>query len=267
VTAERRAGGRTGRGGPRGESKQKTRAALLRAALELFAEQGLDLPSLDAICDRAGFTRGAFYVHFRDRDDLLVAAMDKVGEAFLASVFEQAAEASREPVDRPPKAAGASPADAKRPKRARRERGTRTEASQLAAVIDRFTASVIAGSYPLIPARSPKAAASSEGGANQGLHVRPHQLLDACARSSVVRERYRGLVEASVAHVARIAESDRTRGAIRRDVDVEAIGKLLLSIVIGAQTMAELGVAMDPTMLARTVAALLSPKPPSASTT
>jgi AcrR family transcriptional regulator len=36
----------------------------------------LDTPSLDAICARAGFTRGAFYVHFKDRDDFLVAVTD-----------------------------------------------------------------------------------------------------------------------------------------------------------------------------------------------
>src|SRR5262245_37416602 len=45
--------------------KQETREALLRAGMEMFAEQGLDAPSLDALCARAGFTRGAFYVHFK----------------------------------------------------------------------------------------------------------------------------------------------------------------------------------------------------------
>ena len=44
----------------REETKQATRDALISAGMALFAEQGLDGPSLDAICDRAGFTRGAF---------------------------------------------------------------------------------------------------------------------------------------------------------------------------------------------------------------
>jgi TetR/AcrR family transcriptional regulator, transcriptional repressor for nem operon len=56
--------------------KQETRDALLAAGLAAFAAEGLDLPSLDAICARAGFTRGAFYVHFHDRDDFLVAVME-----------------------------------------------------------------------------------------------------------------------------------------------------------------------------------------------
>lgn len=60
----------------REEAKQETRRALIRAARDAFNEGGLDGPSLDAICERAGYTRGAFYVHFRDRDDLVAAVME-----------------------------------------------------------------------------------------------------------------------------------------------------------------------------------------------
>jgi TetR/AcrR family transcriptional repressor of nem operon len=71
---------------PREEVKRETRDALLRAGLEEFLERGLDVPSLDAICARAGFTRGAFYVHFRDRDDLIVAVMETVLGDFLDAI-------------------------------------------------------------------------------------------------------------------------------------------------------------------------------------
>jgi TetR/AcrR family transcriptional regulator, transcriptional repressor for nem operon len=57
-------------------AKQATRQALIFAGLEAFGEEGLDRPSLDAICARAGYTRGAFYVHFKDREDFLVAVME-----------------------------------------------------------------------------------------------------------------------------------------------------------------------------------------------
>ena len=60
---------------PRELSKQRTRQALIDAALELFSQEWLDAPSLDAICERAGCTRGALYVHFADRDALIAAAM------------------------------------------------------------------------------------------------------------------------------------------------------------------------------------------------
>jgi TetR/AcrR family transcriptional repressor of nem operon len=73
-------------------SKQETRESLLQAAIAEFAEKGLDLPSLDAICARAGFTRGAFYVHFRDREELLGAVMERVLDAVLDAVMGAAGE-------------------------------------------------------------------------------------------------------------------------------------------------------------------------------
>ncbi|MGH0034936.1 MAG: TetR/AcrR family transcriptional regulator [Myxococcota bacterium] len=73
--------------GRRESAKQATRLALLEAAMAEFAEKGLDAPSLDGICARAGFTRGAFYVHFRDRDDLVAAAMERALNLFLDAVI------------------------------------------------------------------------------------------------------------------------------------------------------------------------------------
>jgi TetR/AcrR family transcriptional repressor of nem operon len=62
----------------REQAKQETRRALIAAALAEFTQHGFDAPSLDTICARAGYTRGAFYVHFADRDALIVAAMESV---------------------------------------------------------------------------------------------------------------------------------------------------------------------------------------------
>jgi AcrR family transcriptional regulator len=76
----------------RAESKQVTRDALIVAALAEFAEHGLDAPSLDAICARAGYTRGAFYVHFRDRADLLVAVVEHAMTAFMDAVIATGGE-------------------------------------------------------------------------------------------------------------------------------------------------------------------------------
>lgn len=71
----------------RDEVKEETRKALLRAGREAFAEEGLDLPSLDGICARAGYTRGAFYVHFKDREDFEVAVMEEALGEFLNGVL------------------------------------------------------------------------------------------------------------------------------------------------------------------------------------
>jgi TetR/AcrR family transcriptional repressor of nem operon len=64
-------------------AKQETREALIQAGMVAFSEEGVDLPSLDAICARAGFTRGAFYVHFKDREDFFGAVVEKVLEDFV----------------------------------------------------------------------------------------------------------------------------------------------------------------------------------------
>jgi TetR/AcrR family transcriptional repressor of nem operon len=71
----------------RDATKQETRDALIRAGAELFAKQGLDAPSLDALCARAGFTRGAFYVHFKDREELIAAVMESATASFLEAIM------------------------------------------------------------------------------------------------------------------------------------------------------------------------------------
>jgi TetR/AcrR family transcriptional regulator, transcriptional repressor for nem operon len=70
-------------------TKDETRDALIAAGALEFAEKGLDAPSLDAICARAGFTRGAFYVHFKDRDELLIAIVDRVLTGVQEAVMPQ----------------------------------------------------------------------------------------------------------------------------------------------------------------------------------
>lgn len=61
--------------GPRPPSARRaaTRARLLAGARDVIAEQGVRGASVEAICDAAGFTRGAFYSNFADRDELVLA--------------------------------------------------------------------------------------------------------------------------------------------------------------------------------------------------
>ena len=73
--------------GARAKAKEETREALVDAAQTLFAKRGFDAPSLDEICERAGYTRGAFYVHFADRDALVTAVMQRVGRRFLDALM------------------------------------------------------------------------------------------------------------------------------------------------------------------------------------
>jgi TetR/AcrR family transcriptional regulator, transcriptional repressor for nem operon len=71
----------------RAEVKEQTREALIDAASALFGKEGLDGPSLDAICARAGFTRGAFYVHFHSREELIVAVMERIRARVIATLI------------------------------------------------------------------------------------------------------------------------------------------------------------------------------------
>lgn len=55
----------------REESRQLTRDRLLAAAAELFTERGVNGTSVEQIAERAGYTRGAFYGNFEDKNALV----------------------------------------------------------------------------------------------------------------------------------------------------------------------------------------------------
>lgn len=53
-----------------------TRAHLLEAAADVFRELGFHGATLDEVARRAGFTKGAVYSNFKNKDDLFLAVMD-----------------------------------------------------------------------------------------------------------------------------------------------------------------------------------------------
>src|SRR5216117_2237795 len=63
--------------------KAETRALLVAAGLELFAERGFELATLYEVALAAGFTKGAIYRHFPSKG------------AFLLALFEQYAAVAR----------------------------------------------------------------------------------------------------------------------------------------------------------------------------
>jgi AcrR family transcriptional regulator len=58
---------------PKGDKRERTRAALLEAARELVREKGYDATTLQDVAARAGMTSGAIYGNFKNRDDLFLA--------------------------------------------------------------------------------------------------------------------------------------------------------------------------------------------------
>jgi AcrR family transcriptional regulator len=76
--------GKTGdaRRKPKGDKRDRTRAALLDAARALIREEGYERTTLTAVAERAGMTTGAIYGNFKNRDELFVA----LGQKFWAPV-------------------------------------------------------------------------------------------------------------------------------------------------------------------------------------
>ncbi|WP_256792547.1 TetR/AcrR family transcriptional regulator [Terrabacter sp. Ter38] len=63
--------------------RQATRDRVLEAASEVFAERGFHGATVEDICERAGFTRGAFYSNFTSKDDLVVELSRRHSEALV----------------------------------------------------------------------------------------------------------------------------------------------------------------------------------------
>ncbi|MEV4019562.1 helix-turn-helix domain-containing protein [Nonomuraea angiospora] len=80
------------------ERTRATTGALVAAARELFISDGFSATSLDTICARAGVTRGAFYHHFSNKEQIFreVYAAD---QKKLAVVVRQAFQAQQDPWD------------------------------------------------------------------------------------------------------------------------------------------------------------------------
>lgn len=71
-----------------------TRDRLMAAAVTVFAERGIIGASVEEICETAGFTRGAFYSNFADKDALVLALIAQGVQAQYAAA-EQAVSATK----------------------------------------------------------------------------------------------------------------------------------------------------------------------------
>lgn len=66
--------------------RSQTRQRLLDAAFDAFAEDGLGRCTVEQICERAGFTRGAFYSNFTSLEELFLAMWEQRSAAMLEQV-------------------------------------------------------------------------------------------------------------------------------------------------------------------------------------
>ncbi|HEU4513227.1 MAG TPA: helix-turn-helix domain-containing protein [Nocardioidaceae bacterium] len=66
--------------------RENTRARLLEAAREVFAERGIRRVTVDELVGAAGFTRGAFYSNFSSIEELFLAVFEDQAGQMLAAV-------------------------------------------------------------------------------------------------------------------------------------------------------------------------------------
>lgn len=71
----------------RKEQAQKTETAILNAALELMRKDGFEAVTVRDICTRAGITTGAFYHHFKSKEELFDKGFTPMDQ-FMGSALE-----------------------------------------------------------------------------------------------------------------------------------------------------------------------------------
>ncbi len=66
-----------------------TRTAILKAARELFEEQGYHGAGLEAVAKKAGVSRQAIYLHFTSKAELLMALHERIYETDVIPALER----------------------------------------------------------------------------------------------------------------------------------------------------------------------------------
>src|SRR5579862_1856074 len=69
------------------EKRRRTRAALIEAAMKVFARLGPDAPIIDDFIAEAGVARGTFYNYFETREELLIAVATELSDRLLARML------------------------------------------------------------------------------------------------------------------------------------------------------------------------------------
>ena len=85
----------------RAESKEQTRRRLLDAAAQVFARKGYAAASVDEVAEAAGFSVGAVYSNFANKEQLFAAlmkhrAVNQIGE--VAHIIESSRAQSADPL-------------------------------------------------------------------------------------------------------------------------------------------------------------------------
>jgi len=80
------------------EDTEATRAGILDAAEACFHEHGVARTTLEMIGVRAGYTRGAVYWHFKNKNEVLMAVIERVHLPFMQELERSASADGLTPV-------------------------------------------------------------------------------------------------------------------------------------------------------------------------
>ena len=61
----------------RKEKQAKTRSSLMKSAAKVFCRHGMERASIDQVAEEAGYTKGAFYANFKNKEELFLAMLDE----------------------------------------------------------------------------------------------------------------------------------------------------------------------------------------------
>src|SRR5260370_35322545 len=65
---------------PTTRSQNSAKTKLLDAALSVIRAKGYSATTVDDLCQTAGVTKGAFFHHFKSKEDLAISATDHFGQ-------------------------------------------------------------------------------------------------------------------------------------------------------------------------------------------
>ncbi len=77
---------------PRQEQAQKTRKDIFDAAVDLFERKGYYKVTINDICERAGVSTGAFYNHFKSKDQVIIELFLRI-DSFYEDIAKDIASA------------------------------------------------------------------------------------------------------------------------------------------------------------------------------
>lgn len=79
----------TSTGGLRERKRQETRQRISEAGLKLFAANGYEATTLDAIAAEAGISRRTFFHYFKSKDEILLSLQQGLGDTIVAALADQ----------------------------------------------------------------------------------------------------------------------------------------------------------------------------------